>query len=225
MSSIQFNLLPDVKVEYEQAKSNQKKVSVIAFGISAVCVGLFILSFLSVNGLQHKLLSDADSKMTNLNSQIKAVPNVQNIITVQNQLTALPSLAAKKHVMSRLFDYLPQVVPPKAGISDLVADTTLNTITITGVADSVQTVNAFVDTLKNAQYTTATTKTPLPAFSNIVLTSINRDSSGAAYTLTATYDPALFAANQTITLSVPQLTTPNLSQLFTGSAQTKQTGQ
>lgn len=218
MSSIQFNLLPDVKLEYEQAKSNQKRVTTLAATASAICFGLFLLSFLTVGGLQHKQLSDADKKITQTNAKTQAIPNIQTILTVQDQLNALPNLNAQKHIMSRLFDYLPKLSPPKSGINDLTVDTAGNTISISGAADSVQTVNTFVDTLKTASYSLGTSKTNLPAFNNVILGSVNRDSSGSTYTITAGFDQALFNASQTITLNVPQLTTQNLNQsLFTGT--------
>lgn len=223
---IQFNLLPDVKLEYEQTKANQKKITAIAFIASAACLGLFLISFLAVGGLQHKQLNDADKKITDTNNQIKAIPNIQTILTVQNQLNSLPNLTAQKHITSRLFDYLPKLTPPNAGITDLIVDTTANNISVTGTADTVQTVNTFVDTLKTANYTTGSSKATLPAFSDVILGTINRDSSGSNYTLTANFDPALFSSGETVSLNVPQLTTQSLSQnLFTGTDQTKKAGQ
>lgn len=227
MASIQFNLLPDIKLEYERAKANQQKVSVIAFAASAACLGLFLISFLTVGGLQHKQLSDADKKITETNNRIKTIPNIQNMLTVQNQLNSLPNLMAQKHITSRLFDYLPKLTPPKAGITDLIVDTSTNSVSITGVADTVQTVNTFVDTLKAANYTAGTnSKTTIPAFSAVILGTVNRDSSGSNYTITANFDPALFSGGQSVTLNVPQLTTQSLSQsLFTGSGNTNKAGQ
>ena len=218
MSSIQFNLLPDVKLEYEQAKSNQKRVTTIAATASAICFGLFLLSFLTVGGLQHKQLSDADKKITETNSKIKAIPDIQTILTVQDQLNALPNLDAQKHIMSRLFDYLPKLSPPNSGINDLTLDTAGNTLSVSGAANSVQTVNTFVDTLKAATYSVGSSKASLPAFNNVILGSINRDTSGSTYTITAGFDQALFNASQVVSLNVPQLTTQNLGQgLFTGT--------
>lgn len=218
MSRVQFNLLPDVKLDYDRSKAAEKRVLSMAALASGVLFGIFLLLFLSVNGIQRKMMSDADKNITTLSQQIKNLPNIEKILTVQNQLVSLPSLHQKKHITSRLFDYLPQLTPPNAGITKLTMSTGNDTMTVTGTADSVQTVNTFVDTIKAATYTTSTSKTAVKAFSNVVLGSISRDNKGSSYTINSNFDPVLFQNGQTVTLTVPQgLSTQSLNPtLFTG---------
>lgn len=233
MSAVQFNLLPDVKLEFNRAQ-HQKRV---VYGLSALaCVivlVIFIISFLTVDVLQKKLLNDANGQITSYSNKIKGIPNIEKILTIQNQLNTLPGLHQSKHVASRLFDYLPEITPSKINLGKLTMDTTANTIEFSGTADTVETVNKFVDTLKFTNYQTSGNSNTNPAFSNVVLSQINRDDQGAAYTIDANFDPALFNASQVVKLIVPQETTtrsvldapPPVFNGDTGKKTTQQGGQ
>src|SRR5207244_2785243 len=106
----------------------------------------------AVDVVQKKQLSDADKSIVTYTSQLKAIPNVNKIITVQNQLQALVGLHQNKHISSRLFTYLPSVTPTKAHVNQIKMDLVANTIELTGTADSHQTINTFIDTLKFTTY-------------------------------------------------------------------------
>jgi len=211
MSAVQFNLLPDVKLEYNRAQHQKRTV----YGLSALaCVAvlvIFIISFLSVDVLQKKLLNDANNDITNYSQKLKSIPNIEKILTVQNQLGALPSMHQNKHVASRLFSYLPEITPDKINLGKLTMDTTANTIEFVGTSDTVETVNKFVDTLKFTTYTVQGSSKP--AFSNVILTKVDRNDQAqttndrVSYTIDASFDPALFAAVQAVQLTVPQETT------------------
>jgi hypothetical protein len=81
---------------------------------------------------------------------------------------------------------------------------------ITGGADSLATVNTYVDTFKHATYNDAVAKTKdQQAFSNVVLSSFSFSSSAtppAQYTINLAFNPALFKADADITLVVPSET-------------------
>ncbi len=207
MSVVQFNLLPDVKLEFNRAQ-RQKRV---VYGLSAlaclVVLVIFIISFLSVDVLQKKLLNDANNQINNYSQKLKSIPNIEKILTIQNQLGALPSLHQNKHIVSRLFNYLPELTPSKINLGKLTLDTSANTMEFVGTADSVETVNKFVDTIKFTTFTTSTNSNSTQAFSNVVLTSIDRNDKEATYTIDTSFDPALFNATQSVSLKVPQETT------------------
>ena len=211
MSAVQFNLLPDVKLEYNRAQ-HQKRV---VYGLSAlaclVVFAIFVISFLSVDVLQKKLLNDANKRISDYSQKLKSIPNIEKILTIQNQLSALPSMHQGKHVASRLFTYLPEITPANINLGKLTMDTTANTIEFVGTADSVETVNKFVDTLKFTTYSAQGSNKP--AFSNVILTKVDRNDQAqtpqdrVSYTIDTGFDPALFAAAQTVQLTVPQETT------------------
>lgn len=232
MSAVQFNLLPDVKLEYNRAQRQKRLV----YGLSAlaclIVLTIFAISFLSVDVLQKKLLSDANGQIVSYSNKIKSIPDIEKILTIQNQLSSLPNLHTAKRVSSRLFCYLPEITPAKINLGKLTMDTTANTMEFVGTADTVETVNKFVDTLKFTTYTapqagsieanvSASSKAKngcpatgnsrsqgqTPAFTNVILSQIDRNDKEATYTIDATFDPSLFNASKSIILNVPQETT------------------
>jgi Tfp pilus assembly protein PilN len=206
--AVQFNLLPDVKLEFNRQQHTKRIVYTTSMLGVGIVVGLFILSFLVVNILQKKLLDNANNDINNYSAQLKKIPDLDKVLTIQNQLNSLPPMHQKKHVVSRLFDYLPKVTPPNVQIGKLDLDNTANTIIISGTASSVQLVNQFVDTLKFTSYTAGTDQnTKTLAFSGVVLSSVGRSDNKATYTITAKFDPALFDVTKTVTLVVPKETT------------------
>lgn len=207
MSVVQFNLLPDVKLEYNRAQRQKRLVYGVCALACIVVFIIFIISFLSVDVLQKKMLSDANGQIASYSNKLKSIPNLQKILTIQNQLGTLPGLHQNKHIVSRLFDYLPQITPSNMNLGKLTLDTTANTIEFDGTADTVATINKFVDTLKFTTYKAQGSNSSNPAFSNVVLSSINLNGTEASYTVNASFDPALFAAAQTVKLTVPQETT------------------
>lgn len=232
--AVQFNLLPDVKLEYDRQQRAKRLVYTLSVLASAVVLAIFIISFISVNVLQKKLLSDANNDINSYSKKLKEIPNLDKVLTIQNQLKSLPTLHNQKHYGSRLFTYLPQVTPTNVHIGKLTLDTTANTIDINGTADKVESINKFVDTLKFTSYTIGTDQsTKKRAFSNVILTKIDRNEKEASYTIDAIIDPTLFTGSQDITLVIPKETTTRSvintpdsnSSLFNGQTGTKTTVQ
>jgi Tfp pilus assembly protein PilN len=218
--AVQFNLLPDIKLEFQKAQKAKKTVYTLASLAVGIVVSLFVISFVSVNILQKHLLDSANDDITSTSQKLKNIPNLEKILTVQNQLNSLPSLHQKKHLTSRLFTYLPQVTPNKVHIGRLKIDTAAKSIEISGTADTVKSVNQFIDTLKFTNYITgvgdnsdsngsnaAQQQTQKLAFSKVVLTKVDRNDKGATYTVNALYDPLLFDSTQIVALVVPKTVT------------------
>lgn len=209
---IQFNLLPNVKQEYVKARHTKQLVIVISLAVSAAALAVFILLILTVDVVQKKSLHDVNSDIAKYSKQLKSVPNLDKILTVQNQLNTLTGLHDKKVVTSRLFAYVSQVTPVQASISKLTVDYTANTIIVSGEAPGLDIVNTFADTLKQTNF--KTDSTDKKAFTNVVLTSFGRDSKAATYTLSLAFDPLIFDSANNVTLSVPSGATGAQQQLF-----------
>lgn len=205
---IQFNLLPDVKMEYIKARSNKRMVIFIALATAAAALFILILLFLVVDVLQKKHLSDLNKDISKYSQQLKDTKDLDKILTIQNQLNSLTSLHDKKPVASRLSGYLSQITPAKVSISDLQVDFDASTIKLAGSADSLATVNQFVDTLKFTNYDTDTDKGK-PAFKNVVLAAFTPPSDGkASYNITLSFDSLIFSSASNVKLVVPsQVTT------------------
>jgi hypothetical protein len=193
MATIQFNLLPDVKAQYISTERNRRLVNTIAMLATAVCLGIFLLVLFTVDVVQKKQLSDADSDIKDATSQLKDINGLSQIVTVRNQLDTLSSLHQKGPAVSRIFTYMPQVTPAAANMNSLSVDFVNNVMQISGSADTQATVNAYVDTLKYATYKTSEQDTEHNAFTSVVLTSFSVTPGKASYSLNAKFDPVLFA--------------------------------
>ncbi|HMH31264.1 MAG TPA: PilN domain-containing protein [Methylomirabilota bacterium] len=208
---IQLNLLPDVKLEYIKAQRYQRMVLTIA-AISTIAAVTLLVMLLGVSGLQKKHLNDLNDDIFTKSAQLKNKPQIDKILTVQNQLGSLTALHAAKPAAYNLFSYINEVTPAQISISNLQVDFTNQTMTITGGADSLSSVNQYVDTLKYTTYTTQDNDTKTKAFSNVVLASFsvssqaNKSGQLANYSITLSYDPAIFDIANKVDLSVPSVT-------------------
>jgi len=215
MMVVQFNLLPDVKQEFIKARRTKRMVTLIAVAASGAAVFVLLLMIVTVDVVQKKSIHDLNSDISKYSKQLKAVPDLNKVLTVQNQLNTLTSLHDQKVVTSRLFGYVAQVTPAQASISKLSVDYTANTMNITGEAPTLDVVNSFTDTLKNTTYTLDKSgKGSTSAFSKIVLSSFGRDSKSATYTISLEFDPIIFNSADDVTLVVPNGTSGAQANLF-----------
>jgi Tfp pilus assembly protein PilN len=217
---VQFNLLPDVKLQFIKARRTKRLVILFSTVASAAALAVFLILVVYVDVVQKKSISDLNNDVTKYSNDLKAIPDLDKILTVQNQLKTLtgspgqPGLHDQKPVISRLFKYLSQLTPQKVTLSNLSMDFTQHTATLTGAAPTLDVVNGFVDTLKSTTYVTEVNSTKTKAFTSVVLSSFSRNSSGASYTITLTFDQAVFDTTHTVTLTVPQSSVSNNSVLF-----------
>lgn len=178
---VQLNLLPDVKMEYIRAERRKR----VVIGTSVLVAGgflvLMILLFLFVRVGQKQHMSAVDKDIDAAVAQLQQNPDLDKVLTIQNQLASLPTLHNDKKITSRTFDYLRQMTPNKATISNVTLDFEANVLNIKGNADSLSTVNKFADTLK---FTTYKLEGDAPAegnaFTNVVLKSFAVGEKGAA---------------------------------------------
>jgi len=204
---IQFNLLPDIKIQYLKAKRQKHVVILVAVLTTTVSLAVFILLLTTVFVLQKKNISDLNKDISSSSKQLQSVPELNKILTVQNQLGTLTTLHDQKVVSSRLLDYLTQITPANTSVSKLVADYSLNTMTIGGNASGLSSVNTYTDTLKFTQFSTSANGAKRNAFSNVALKTFNRNNDTTTYEITMKYDPAIFSNKQQITLEVPKIIT------------------
>lgn len=202
---IQFNLLPDVKLEYIKANRLKRVVTVVSALVASVALLVFVLLFLSVNVVQKHHMKSLNNQITSVSTKLKDLPNLNEVLTVQNGVNALPSLYAQDPAITRLPGYISQLTPASATISDLNLSFTANTISISGAAPDLTTVNQFVDILKLSKYQTSSSSPSENAFSDVILSSFSYSStSGSIYTITASFDPTIFnASDNNVTLIVP----------------------
>jgi len=202
---IQFNLLPDVKLEYLRAERTRKLVISIASLVTVAAIAVLLL-LVSVTVLQRKHLSDLNKDIKNESAKIEGQTDLSKILTVQNQLGALTTLHNTKPSVNRLADFLGQITPTQAAINNLSVDFGQYTMTITGTADTLATVNQYVDTLKFTTFTVGNSDSK-NAFSSVVLTSFGLTQHEADYTINLNYDQTIFDITQNVKLIVPNKVT------------------
>ncbi len=206
---IQFNLLPEVKIQFIKAKRLKRIIMVICGLLSAASVAIFAIVFITV--------ASQGAHIENLNKDIKtelstlqSTKDLDKVLTIQNQLLSLPALHEKKPLASRLFAYITQVTPSEITISSFDIDYDTNIITIDGSAqasdgkNNLSVVNKFVDTIKFTTYKIEGSETQEKAFKDVILTSSSRQEKGSSYSISLKFEPIIFDANQKIVLVVPQ---------------------
>lgn len=204
---IQFNLLPDVKLEYVKAQRTKHAVvsgAVIATGVAVV---IFLLLFVAVHVVQKKIMSDQTADIKRYHQELKETADLDKILTIQNQLLSLTDLHAAKPAAVRTFGMLQQMTPANVSLASISTDFEEETISISGSAPSLDVVNVMVDTLKYTTYEDADVNGE-KAFSEVVMAQFNRGSDGAKFTITAKYDTNIFDSARRVQFKVPpQVTT------------------
>jgi hypothetical protein len=208
---IQLNLLPDVKLEYIKAQKTRTVVISLSIIISSLAFAILVI-MLGVSLWHKHTISNLNSDITSNTAELKSRPSLNGLLTVQTQLASLSRIDAQRPDIARLFDtYLSQVTPESASLNQMSLTFAGDTATLTGSADSIVTINKFVDTLKLTTYGVGSAKSSTPAFSNIVLTSFGLNSSAtdpdqaANYTINLDFAPSIFNSAQNVTLTVPNI--------------------
>lgn len=206
---IQFNLLPNVKVEYLKTKRLKRLISLGAAGVIGFCVLVLFTLFSIVIVIQPKRLSDLDKSIKAVANEIKSTKDINKVLTIQNQLTAIDSLHASKPATEKLFTFITQITPKAVSTQTFNIDLASSKIDVTGQASSIEEMNKFVDTLK---FTTIDygdgSSTDKKAFSQVVLTSYAINDKGAGFVINFNYEPDIFKSDKTtLKLIVPKITT------------------
>ena len=216
---IQFNLLPDVKLEFIKTRRTKRLVILGSIIASAIAVGVFIFMFSYVNVVQTRHLSNLNDDIETYTNELKDIPDIERVITIQSQLDSITRLHEEKPAADRVMTYLTQVTPARASVGQSNVDFTDNTVTLSGNANSLATVNKFVDTLKFTEFyevededavEAAEEETEAPddaetAFSEVVLSSFSVGDDGASYQITFIFDPIIFDNTRDIALFVPNI--------------------
>ena len=204
---IQFNLLPDVKLRYIKAERQKKLVFTVSTIVTIASIAVLIFLLLTVNVVQRKSITDLDTDINTIASELQSIEDLDKILTVQSQLNSLSSLHDQKVISSRLYDLITQVTPNDTNIGNLNVDFTSSTLEVSGQVATLALVNKFADSFKFAAYRIGDDAEPAAMFSNVVLTSFSRTAENADYTLTMSFDPAIFSGENEPELLLRKVTT------------------
>lgn len=242
---IQFNLLPDVKLEFIKAQARKRLIILSSIIVSVTFMAIFVLLILNVKVAQHKRMSDLTKDIKSSVAKIRETKDIDKILTVQNQLSSLPGLHDQKIISSRLSDYLLQLTPSSAKITNAEVDFAANTIVIKGTTPDLATVNKFTDTLKFTSYKVNNQDGQEgKAFNGVVLSNFSIQDKAtnpqekATFEITANFDAILFKMikqqgvleEKAVTLTIPNIIstrseTEKPTDLFTPTPSTPQGGQ
>lgn len=207
---IQFNLLPDVKLEYIKARRTKRLVMLGSAAATAVSLALVVILFIGVNVLQKGHMDRLQSDIKADSKKLQDIQDLGKILTVQNQLNSLNGLHETKPAAERLGGYLSQITPNEVTISTLDVDFGGSLMTITGSAGQLHPINEFIDTLKFTKYK-ADGGESVAAFNNVVLAGFTRSDEDnekpATYEIKLNFDPVLFENSKSVTLEVPNTVT------------------
>src|ERR1700722_10065372 len=106
---VEFNLLPDVKLEYLRNKRLEHMVIVISTIVGCVSLAVFIILILFADVFQKVKIDNLNTQITRSSATLESNSSLNQILTVQNQLETLPTLEAQAPKTSRLFGYIAQL--------------------------------------------------------------------------------------------------------------------
>lgn len=133
---IEINLIPDVKRELLRAQRVRRTAISIAMFVGFSAIGVVAILGV-VLGLQAIRESVARSNVKTEYSKLQAVDNINDVLTIQNQLSSIKSYNDKKTMDSRLFDILSAInpsAPNNVRFSSVRLDPNASTITLEGSA-------------------------------------------------------------------------------------------
>lgn len=223
---IEINLVPDVKQELLHAQRVRTTVISISVVVGIAAVGLVVLLAMWVYVVQAGRGYFADKAITDKSKALSQVPDINNTLTIQNQLSKLSSMHNDKKIDSRIFDVLQTVNPPAPNdirVTNLQIDATKSTVTIQGQASNgYAALEVFKKTLAatNLQYTKDGQPVTVPLVSSLndADRSYGEDANGAKvlrFTISFVYPAELFAATiPTLTIQAPSST--NATDSFRG---------
>jgi len=205
---IQFNLLPEIKIEYLRTKKLKRKILIFA----SASIGLSVLVSASlygvVFGVQPQRLKSLENSIQSISSEIKSTKDLNKILTIQNQLSKIDGLHKDKPSVMKLFTYVTQITPSLISVQSLNVMFDTPTIEVSGQAPKVEEMNKYIDTLK---FTTIDYgdggDNSKKAFNQVVLSSYSINEKGVGFRINFNYEPDIFMSDkENLKLVVPKIT-------------------
>ena len=184
---IEINLIPDVKQEYLKAQSLRAKVVSISVLVSLVALGTiaFLAAYIGTQAVRdayaEQSIKDEYAKL------MKDNPDLDNIVTIQNQLANVTALNDKKQITSRILEVLSAINPAEPNDVKMTAvtlDPADNTLSVEATAkNGFEAADIFKKTILNTQvtYTANDKESTVPLTDTVDLgeVSYGTDSQGA----------------------------------------------
>ena len=106
----EINLVPDIKGEMIKALKLRNLIFFLCIAISVASV-VIVLIFGSTVGIQKTMLDEKDATLSALSSKINSYDDLEDFLTIKDQLGNLATLSSNKNVLSRTFGILSAILP------------------------------------------------------------------------------------------------------------------
>lgn len=199
---IEINLIPDVKREFIHAQKMRNLAITASILVGAAAAGVVVILALLL-GAQALHESIARGQVDSEFKKLQSVDNIDNVLTIQNQLSKISSINDTKTMDSRLFDVLTAISPSAPNdikIATVKLDPAERTLSIEGsAANGFAATETFRKTILNTKLesTVDGEKTTVPLTEDVVIgeTSYGEGADGGKvlrFALTFTYPEGLF---------------------------------
>ena len=213
---IQINLVPDVKQEMLRAQRMRNVAISLSILVGIVAVGI-VGALAIILGAQTAVQKFEEGQITSGYKTLSSVSDLNNSLTVQNQLGTISGLNDKRTIDSRLLDVLAAInpaAPNDVKLSKVTLDPVLGTLTLEGsAAGGYPATDVFRKTILNttvsAQQQGSTTTQNMPLTTDVTLqdTSYGEDATGAKvvrFTIVFTYPEGMLDNRMTdVKVSTP----------------------
>ena len=106
----EINLVPDIKNEAIKSIKLRNATFFLSIVIVAVSLG-FIAVFSSIAGGQQAIVGSKQNDIETLSNKIKSYKDLDNFLTIKDQLGGLSKISENKTVLSRVFNVLTALLP------------------------------------------------------------------------------------------------------------------
>ena len=133
----EINLVPEVKMKMLKAQRIRNIVLFVCIAVSAASI-IAVLILLAIKGGQDIRMTVQDKELAAMSSKVDELKDLNEFITIQDQLKKLSSISENKKAASRLFGILAAIEPTADQItySELKLNLDESTITMEGQADA-----------------------------------------------------------------------------------------
>jgi len=173
---ISVNLLPVDSKENITNKRLKNIFNLVIYVASISFAVVGVLLFIFTQFIQKSRIESLRGETQDALVSIRSEKDLDKILTVQNQLSALPVLHNAKPIPSRMFGYLEKVTPENVTLTNVTVDfqggsepssgpvgagaaSALNgeggnKVVISGITDNYKSFNVFIEILRNAEFKT-----------------------------------------------------------------------
>lgn len=137
-TAYEINLVPEVKAEMIRSLKTRNLVLFVCIVVSVVSVAVVAVLF-SIKSGQDIAMASQDSKLETLSAKLMGYEELDDLVAIQGQLSALSDIASNKKILSRTFAALGVMLPEgedSVQLSQLRVNLETNTLTMEGQADA-----------------------------------------------------------------------------------------